>query len=225
MIAGLDPPVTQQADDIERVWDIYLWLSYGVFAFVLVMVLFIVVRYRRRDDELPRQKHENIPMEIAYTVIPLLVILGLFAITVVALRSIEEDHDDPDLTVQVTAFQWQWRFDYPDTGVSIVGGPGDDVPELVLPSNSSVRFELESLDVVHSFWLTPFRFKRDMIPGRPGSFSVDITDSPGEYPNAGVCAEYCGLDHALMQFSLRILEPDAFDAWLLEQSAAEGDGS
>ena len=219
---ALDPPITDQARDIDNVWDLYLYMSLGVLGLVVVLVLYVMVRYRRRDDRLPRQKHYNIPLEVAYTLIPFVVIMGLFAVTVVSLRTIEDTDTDPDLTVHVTAFQWQWQFDYPGTEVTIIGGPDTDIPELVLPANSSVLFELESLDVIHSFWITAFRFKRDIIPGQITEFSVDITDAAGNYPNAGVCAEYCGLDHAKMQFSVRVLERPDFDAWLAGQGTTRG---
>lgn len=218
IVRGLAPPITDQADDVERVWDLYLYIGYGVLALIAGLILYVMIRFRRRDDVLPRQKHYNIPMEVTYTVIPFIVVMGLFAVTFVTVRAIDETDAEPDLVVHVTAFQWQWQFDYPDSGVSIIGGAGDDIPELVLPADSSVRFEMESLDVVHSFWITAFRFKRDIIPGRSTEFSVDVGDAAGSYPNAGVCAEYCGLDHALMQFSLLILEPDDFDAWLAERA-------
>lgn len=226
---ALAPPVTDQADDMDRVWDLFLYLGLAVLAFVVVLVLYVIVRYRRRDDQLPRQKHYNIPLEVTYTAIPLVVVLALFAVTFVTVNAVEDTSDqEPDLVVDVTAFQWQWSFDYPDAGVTVVGGPGDDVPELVLPAQSTVRFDLRSLDVVHSFWITAFRFKRDVIPGSPSSFTVDIGDRVGNYPDAGVCAEYCGLDHAFMRFDVRVLEPAEFDAWLADQVAraagsAEGD--
>ncbi len=214
----LDPPITEQATTADRVWDLFLYLGLAVLVFVVVLVLYTVVRYRRRDDRLPRQKHYNIPLEVTYTAIPFVVVVGLFALTVVSIGDVEQTDDDPDLLVHVTAFQWQWEFEYPESGVRVVGGAGDDIPELVLPADSSISFELESLDVIHSFWLTAFRFKRDIIPGSVTSFSVDMEpDSAGTYPNAGVCAEYCGLDHALMQFSVRVLERDEFDRWLTDR--------
>lgn len=212
---ALDPPLTEQADDIDSVWTLNLWLAIAVFVFVLLLTLYVMVRFRRRDELLPEQKQYNIPIEIAYTVIPLVVILALFAVTFVSVRAVQES-PEPDVEINVTAFQWQWEFDYPAAGVSVVGGEGDDVPELVLPANSTVRFRLESLDVIHSFWITAFRFKQDAIPGQINQFTVDVHDVTGYYPNAGVCAEFCGLDHALMRFSVRILDPDDFDAWLIE---------
>ena len=122
--------------------------------------------------------------------------------------------------VDVIAFQWQWQFDYPDSSVSITGKPGEN-PELVLPASSTVRFDLTALDVIHSFWIPAFRFKRDMIPGTPGSFRVDVADVAGYYPNSGVCAEFCGLDHSSMRFSVRILPRDEFDQWLSEQPVTD----
>ena len=219
---ALDPPLTDQAESIDEVWTLFLWIGLGVLALVVVLVLWVVVRYRRRDDRLPRQKHYNIPMEITYTLIPLLVVCALFAVTFVTVRAIDDTDADPDLVVHVLAYQWSWQFDYPDEGVTVFDRSDVDDPELVLPASSSVRFDLESADVVHSFWLTPFRFKRDMIPGTPTSFSVDIGDTTGEFPNAGVCGEFCGLDHARMHFRLRVLPPDEFEQWLDDQREAGG---
>lgn len=219
LTSPLAPPITEQADDIDRVWDLFVYMAVGVLAFVVVLVVYVVIRFRRRDDRLPRQKHYNIPLEIAYTLIPFLIVVGIFAVTVVTVNAIDDTDPDPDLTVRVTAFQWQWEFFYPEADVRIIGGPDTDFPQLVLPAGSSVLFELQSLDVIHSFWITAFRFKRDIIPGRITEFSVDVSeDAAGTYPNAGVCAEYCGLDHAMMQFSVVVLEPDAFDAWLADPS-------
>jgi cytochrome c oxidase subunit 2 len=221
-VSPLDPPITDEAETMDAVFGVLLWMGLGVLALVTALVVWIIVRYRRRSDELPRQKHYNIPMEITYTVIPLLVVLGIFAVTFVTVNRIEATDDDPDLVVHVTAYQWSWEFEYPDHGVTIVDDSDTEDPVLVLPASSTVRFELESLDVVHSFWLTAFRFKRDMIPGNPSSFSVDMDDRTGAFPNAGVCAEFCGLDHAYMRFSLEVLAPDEFDAWIAEQQEAAG---
>ncbi len=221
-VAALDPPITDEAESVDRVWQLFLWIGLGVLGLVMLLVLWVIVRYRRTDNRLPRQKHYNIPMEITYTVIPFLVVCALFAVTFVTVRAIDDTDADPDLVVHVIGYQWSWQFEYPDSEVIIVDTSDDDDPVLVLPASSTVRFDLESVDVIHSFWLTPFRFKRDMIPGSPTSFSVDIGDTVGEFPNAGVCAEFCGLDHARMRFRLRVLSPDDFDQWLADQHAAGG---
>lgn len=218
--AAPGPPITDEAASIDDVWRLFVSIGLGVLALVVVLVAWVIIRYRRTDDRLPRQGHYNIPMEITYTVIPLLVVCGLFAVTFVTVRAIDDTDPDPDLVVHVVAYQWSWQFEYPDAGVTIVDRSDDEDPELVLPASSTVRFDLESIDVIHSFWLTPFRFKRDMIPGDPSSFSVDIGPTVGEFPNAGVCAEFCGLDHARMRFRLRVLSPEDFERWLADQRSA-----
>lgn len=227
--SGTPTPLTDQARDIDRVWNGFLVLAIGVGLLVVVLLAYIVVRFRRRpllsepasNDErarLPRQVRENIRMEVLYTAIPLLVVGGLFAVTFVSVRALDRVDDDPDLVVEVTGYQWSWQFDYPDSGVSVTGSD-DAVPVLVLPAGERVRFDLTSADVIHSFWIPGFRFKRDMFPGEFSSFQVDVTDEPGSYVNLGICAEFCGLDHAAMRFSLRIVAPDDFASWI---AAEEG---
>ncbi len=226
VVAGaLDPPISDQAEKVDRIWDLYLVIGFGVLTLVVGLVAYMIVRFRRRSEEMPRQKHYNIPMEVAYTLIPLVLVLALFGVTFATERDIGAVDGDADLVVEVVAFQWQWQFTYPESGVVVIGGPDTEIPELVLPATSRVRFELTSLDVIHSFWITSLRFKRDMIPGRPGVFEADMNDRIGHYPNSGVCAEYCGLDHAKMQFSVRVLSPADFDDWLQTQAANEQGGT
>jgi len=215
------PPLTDQADDIERVWNAVLVAAIVVGVLVVGLVCYIVMRYRRRSSTLPRQLRENIPVEIAYTIVPLLIVAALFTVTFVSVRAIDDvaDAEDTDLVVDVTAFQWQWRFEYPDGAVTITG-TDDVIPELVLPASSTVRFELHAVDVIHSFWIPGFRFKRDMFPGRTGSFSVDVGEEIGTY--AGLCAEFCGLDHHKMDFAVRVVPADDFERWLDERRSEAG---
>ncbi len=177
--------------------------------------MFVVIRFRRRDDRLPYQRRENIPIEITYMVVPLLVVGALFGITFFSVRFIDKVDPDPDLTVAVTGFQWQWQFDYPADGVRIIGSD-TKLPELVLPAGAKVQFDLTSLDVIHSFWIPGFRFKRDIFPGQTQTFQVDVGDRTGDYPDSGVCAEFCGLDHHKMRFSVKIVTPEEFAQWLKE---------
>ncbi len=215
--AGLAPPLTKQAGDIEDVWDGFLITSLVVGVLVVALIFYVVIRYRRRGDGLPEQRREHIPLEAAYTIVPLLIIGVLFGVTFATVRSIDKKDANPDLTVVVTGFQWQWQFDYPASGARVTGS--DTVkPELVLPAGESVRFELTSLDVIHSFWIPGFRFKRDVFPGQTQTFDVDITDRTGDYPDTGVCAEFCGLDHYKMRFSVRIVTPAEFTQWLEEHT-------
>jgi len=222
----IPPPLTEQADDIDRIWDGFLLIALGVAALVAVLLIIVLLRFRRRtgDTGIPRQVHQNIPLEIAYTVVPLLIVAALFAVTFVSVEAIDEVDEDAELVVDVLGFQWQWQFAYPASDVSVLGTP-EEAPELVLPADTSVRFDLTSIDVIHSFWIPGFRFKRDMFPGETTSFSVDVGSRTGEFPDSGVCAEFCGLDHHKMQFSVRVVTPEEFEQWLQDQADATEDGS
>lgn len=219
MSVATPPPLTEQAEDIEAVWEVFLLIAVGVGLFVIALIAYSVYRHGRRSDDLPKQIHYNIPVEIAYTVIPLLVVAGLFVITFTSVRAIEDSDDEPDVTVDVTAFQWQWQFAYPDDDVTVTG-VGTEYPELVLPAGRTVRFNLTAPDVIHSFWIPGFRYKRDMFPGETSVLQVDVNDRTGSFPASGVCAEFCGLDHHKMRFDVRVVTPDEFEAWLDERGAA-----
>jgi cytochrome c oxidase subunit II len=214
------PPLTEQAEDIDRVWDVFLYIALGVAALVAVLIAIVVIRFRRRGRGLPPQLRENIRLEAGYTAVPLAIVGGLFALTVVSTQAIDEVDDDVDLVVEVIGSQWQWEFDYPEAGVEVVGSE-QVVPELVLPAGSSVRFDMTSRDVIHSFWVPGFRFKRDVFPNQTTTFQVDVADRTGFFENTGVCAEFCGLDHHKMRFSVRIVTPEEFEQWLLEQGGAD----
>ena len=216
LLAGLTPPLTEQAEDIDRVWNGFLVAALVVGALVWGLIAFVVIRYRRRSGALPSQVREHIPLEIAYTVVPLLIVIALFVVTFTSVRAIDEVDDDVDLTVEVIGFQWQWRFNYPDAGVAVVGTE-TELPELVLPAGAAVQFDVTSIDVVHSFWIPGFRYKRDMFPGEVQTFQVDITGDVGDYPDSGICAEFCGLDHHKMRFDVRIVDQAEFEQWLEAQ--------
>ena len=212
------PPLTSEAERVRDVWTLFALLATAVGVLVIVLVVYCVVRFRKRDDRLPPQKHYNIPVEVVYTSVPLLIVIVLFAITAVSVRAVDRvEAGPPDVTVDVLGFQWQWQFTYPDLGVTVTG-THDAQPELVLPSNSRVRFRLTSADVIHAFWIPGFRFKRDAIPGQELEFDVNVLDRTGDFPNTGVCAEFCGLDHAYMRFDVRIVTPQEFQAWAADHA-------
>jgi cytochrome c oxidase subunit 2 len=142
------------------------------------------------------------------------VVLTLFVFTLLVERDVDRVSPDPAVEVNVTGFQWQWRFDYPQHGVSVVGGPDED-PTLVLPAGQTVRVNLVARDVIHSFYIPEFLFKRDTIPGRTNRFDL-LIPSPGRY--RGACAEFCGVDHAAMNFWVEAVTAERFEAWLEERA-------
>ncbi len=159
--------------------------------------------------------HESVPLEIVYTAVPVLIVVVLFVISVRANDRVTALAPDPSLTVRVEAFTWGWRFAYPG-GVEVVSPPSSETtagPVLMLPLGETVRFQLTSNDTIHAFWVPEFLYKKDAIPGRTFEFDVTPTEQ-GTFQ--GHCAEFCGLNHAYMNFKVRVVSGADFDAWLQE---------
>ncbi len=213
---GIADPASEQADDVFGLWSPAVIAALAVGAFVWALIVWSVIRYRRRSDALPTQVAENIPIEIAYTVVPILIVVVLFALGTATQRQITEKVADPDATVLVEGFQWSWRFTYEGSDVIVSGdGAGTNGPELVLPVDQTTRLKLVSVDVIHSFWVPRFLSKRDLIPGVDNE--VDVT--PNELgTHQGRCAEFCGLDHWRMNFRVRVVSAADFDTWLAENA-------
>ncbi|MBW3547669.1 MAG: cytochrome c oxidase subunit II [Actinobacteria bacterium] len=216
---GAPDPVSEQGREVLGLWNGFHWVALGVGLLIWGLVLYCVARYRRRNDELPSQSPYNVPVEIVYTVTPLLIVIALFGFTVVREQSVTALVDQPDVVVDVVGFQWSWEFSYPEEDV-VVESDGVGFPRLVVPVDSTVRFRLETTDVIHSFWVPEFMMKRDLIPGIDNQIDVDVVE---EGVWTGRCAEYCGLDHYRMDFIVAAVSPGEYEAWLDEQrSASEG---
>jgi cytochrome c oxidase subunit II len=185
-----------------------------VFVVVAGLLVWSMIRYRRRGDELPKQVHGNNRLELTWTLIPLLLVMVLFVITIQGQNRSLEKSTRPALEVNVLAFQWSWRFAYEGQGVEVVGSPGN-VPELVVPVGQPVRIRLRSADVVHSFYVPRTLFKRQAIPGRTTEFDLTF-EKVGTYQ--GHCVQFCGLAHADMLFRVRVVSPGEFQSWLAQAS-------
>jgi cytochrome c oxidase subunit 2 len=183
---------------------------------VFGLVGFALIRYRRRDERLPVQREGMPRLEAAYAVGLAVVAATLLFFSFRATDDIAALDSDPGLRVDVTAFQWNWRFTYPDDDVTVIGTDARDAT-LMVPSDTTVRFTLTSRDVIHAFWIPEVRFKRDAFPKRETEFDLTFDDL-GE-SNAR-CAEFCGLSHDLMTFDVVVMEPDDFESWLETQSGA-----
>jgi cytochrome c oxidase subunit 2 len=209
---------TLQAGVLHGVWTIFLIVALAVYALVAGLILWSAVAYRRRDPATVQAAtfHKNLPLELTWTVIPLLVVGALFAVTYPAERTVESVVTPPAVTVHVVGFRWSWRFLYPREHVA-VEGTSDRPPELVLPAGRTSELRLTSSDVIHAFWVPAFLFKRDAVPGMVNVF--DLTPQrEGVYPAR--CAEYCGTFHAHMSFTVRVVSPEAFARWVRERGGA-----
>ena len=210
---GLPDPATEDGETILGLWKGAVLAGLAVAALIWALVAWSILRYRRRNDDRPSQTPYNIPLEIAYTVAPLVVVAVLFGFTMFVQEDVTGAETDPDLEVEVIGFQWSWEFRYRDLGVDVEStGEGD--PVLVLPVGATVRFDLVAEDVNHSFWVPEFLEKRDLIPRVDNEIDVEVTRA-GEW--TGRCAEFCGLKHWAMRFGVRAVPQDEFDRWVREQ--------
>jgi cytochrome c oxidase subunit II len=217
---GWPEGITEEATAMRQLWTGSVIAALVVGFAVWGLILWSVVRHRKRGDELPKQTAYNLPLEIVYTIIPFVIIAVLFFYTVVTQNRVQERSAEPDLTVAVNAFKWNWQFVYPGTEapdgqpVETVGN-SEEIPILVVPTGQDVRFEVASADVIHSFWVPEFLFKLDVIPGnengRDNVFEVTI-DEEGAY--VGRCAELCGTYHAFMNFEVRSVSPEDFEDYI-----------
>lgn len=223
-LGGFGWPQGGITDQSQRMYD--MWIGSTIAAlivgfFVWGLIFWCVIRYRKRGDELPVQTRYNLPMEVLYTIAPFLVIAVLFYYTAVIQSEVDDTSEQPDVVVEVVAFKWNWQFNYrdgvgPDANtVAATVGTSDEIPVLVLPTGQTVRFELTSADVVHSFWVPELLFKRDVFPGEGlrNVFEVTIqVDKEGHY--VGRCAELCGTYHSMMNFELRAVSPEAYEQYV-----------
>ncbi len=208
---------TSEASVLAADWHVFLTVGIVVAFIVWGLILFAILRWRRRDERLPPQFRNNNPLEIAWTVVPLVIVAALFVYTYRAEANVDSLVSRPDVVVAVRAYRWGWTFDYaggPVVGgaanAPVIGGSVEGPPQLVLPVGETTRIQLTSDDVTHGFWVPDFLFKRDAIPGLQNAFDLR-PDKVGTY--VGRCSQFCGFDHALMSFSVRVVSPQQFAAW------------
>ena len=215
---GFPAPVTVQGKSVLHLWQGTLIASLIVGGLVIGMIVWAAIFFRRRgDDHIPRQVRYNLPIEVLYTFIPIVVVSVLFYFTAIGENNEDAINNKPALQLGVVGFQWSWQFNYLGSDLSITGRPGQP-PQLVLPIGEQVHFYLTSPDVIHSFWVVPFLFKRDVIPDHPNHFAITATQT-GTY--TGHCSELCGLYHARMLFTLKVVTPQQFQAYMAAQQAAQ----
>jgi cytochrome c oxidase subunit 2 len=195
------------ARKIDGLFNLSFWLAVGVFVLVEFGIVYLIWRYRHRDDRPePVQVHGNTRLEITWTVLPALLLLVVAVPTFRTIFELARTPKDP-IRVTVTGHQFWWQYDYTDLGVTAAN-------EVHLPTGRPVEFTLKSDDVIHSFWIPRLGGKHDVEPGRVARISLQA-DKPGVF--LGQCVEFCGLSHANMRLRAFAQTPTDFDKWIAAQ--------
>jgi cytochrome c oxidase subunit 2 len=204
-------PASEQASQIDTVYDVLIIVSVPVFVLVTVVVLFSVWKFRQRPGEELADGppiHGNTRLEVVWTAIPAILLVALCTYAYVTLVDIEEAQAG-EMRINVVGQQFTWTFEYPRSGGEPVRSN-----QLYLPEDRPVRFYVTSRDVIHDFWVPAFRMKIDAVPGIDTSYRI-TPRRLGTYPV--VCAELCGLGHSAMRQTAHVLPQGEFDSWLDEQ--------
>lgn len=218
--------VTNHTDRVAGLWTTswIVLLVVGLLTWGLILWTIVVYRRRKGQTGLPVQLRYNMPIEIFYTVVPLILVIGFFAFTVRDQVALEARYEKPDVTIGVQAKQWAWDFNYVDENVYSPGIQGQldpngatgslidsKLPVLVLPVDKKIEIKLDSRDVIHSFWVIDFLYKKDVIPGKTNYMSV-TPQRIGTFK--GKCAELCGEYHSLMLFNVKVVSQADYDIYI-----------
>jgi cytochrome c oxidase subunit 2 len=221
---GLQPAATEIAADIAQFHDLLLWIITAVTLFVLALLIYVVARYNKAANPTPRKFTHNLTVEVIWTIIPVLILVGISIFSFPLLFK-EEQIPKAELTIKATGNAWFWNYDYPDQDVSFASNPLDEATAkaenrpfrmavnepMVVPAGVNVRVLVTSNDVIHAFSVPSFGIKEDAIPGRvnEGWFNV-----PKEGTYYGFCQELCGTYHGFMPIEVRVVSRDAFAQWV-----------
>jgi cytochrome c oxidase subunit 2 len=219
---GMPDPGTEQGESILSLWQgawIAALITGGV---VWALIFYASWRFRRRnDDEIPIQTRYNLPLEIFYTIFPVVMVIVFFAHTVRVQNEVLDEEPTPDNVITVVGQQWSWTFNYPHESTEgdwvYETGTANIVPTLVIPVGQTTKFLLESPDVIHNFGVPGFLMRMDVMPGQDNSFQVTPTRT-GTYQ--GRCYELCGVAHSRMIFDVEVVEPEDYEAALDDLAAA-----
>jgi cytochrome c oxidase subunit 2 len=226
VVADLYPTVgSHEAQDFDDIFRFLLILGVPVMTFVFATLIYAGLTFRIRTavptEDGPVIRGQGWAPRVWLAVTGSLAIFVMVFPGLTGLAELQNGdkgdsgwgEQEAELNIKVSAFKWQWLFEYPDgTQVSVAAGG-----ELVLPNETSIRFDVNSLDVVHSLWIPAFRMKIDAIPGRTTFLTVKPSKLGAYESDQGYrvqCAELCGLDHAAMMFPIRVVEPAEFESWL-----------
>jgi cytochrome c oxidase subunit II len=210
---GAQAGATESSKSVYHLWQGFSIGAVIIGGFVIIIFCYAIIRFRRKGDNIPRQSQYHLPAEVLYTVIPILVVFGLFAATLVV-ENKEVANPKTNVTVDVNAFQWGWKFTYPGTGTTVIGQT-TQTPTMVIPVNTNVHINLTSTDVIHGFYVKEFNFSRYALPGVLNKFTIQAVKTGTFF---GQCTQLCGLYHSLMFFNVKVVTMPQYTAWLASSS-------
>ncbi len=204
-------------DNMQRIWDLFVpifWASVVVFVIVQGVLIYAVVRFRRRPNQpAPVPTHGNTKLEIAWTIMPAIILAVIAVPTLTTIADFAKKPGPGALTVQVVGHQWWWEFDYPGQKVVVAD-------EMHIPIGTKIEVDLASADVIHSFWIPKLAGKQDVVPNQHNHLSFTATET-GTF--SGQCAEFCGVQHANMRFDVVVESQADFDAWVAQMQKPAAD--
>lgn len=213
---------TDRAKEMQHFWS-WMFISalgVGVIVWGLMFWSFVVYRKRKNSPPYPKQTRENLPLELVYTAVPFVMVAVIFYFTVGTENKVLDNTATPDVKVCVTAQKWSWDFSYgtcSETATAVhTIGTSTEVPVLVVPAQKIVQYELQSKDVIHSFWVIDFLFKRDVFPNPQANNTENKFQNTILKPGSlvGRCAELCGTYHSDMNFEIRALPANLYDSYI-----------
>ena len=209
---GFEEGISSVNDHSLSLWQ-GAWIAAGVVGlFTLILILWPVFFHRKKDENFPKQTQYNIPVEVAYTVIPFIIVAVLFYFTAVKEEKIVKPKEAAQHEITVEGIQWSWQFGYPEAGPkAVVTGTPEQTPTLVVPLGERVRYTLTANDVVHGFWIPAFMIQMQNLPGVTNHLEF-TANKLGEFP--GRCNILCGRNHTQMLFTVKVVTPAEYDAYL-----------
>lgn len=211
-------PRSDVAGDIQFLYKVVFWMALVVFIGVQFGIAYTALRYRRRHEDEPRpeQIHGNKTLEIAWTIIPAVILIVIFIPTVRTMFDFDAAARDGEVQISVYGKQWWWEVHYeqPETAAEVI-----TANEIYVPVGKRIQLDLYTNNVIHSFWVPQLSGKMDLIPGHVNSIGF-TAEHTGVY--FGECAEYCGDSHALMRFKVIVVDEPTFDQWAASIVAPPG---
>jgi cytochrome c oxidase subunit II len=189
------------SEGVDTAFIIILSITIFFLVALTAVLIYFIIRYRASKNPVASQIHGNNTLEIAWTLVPLLIVLAMFYYGWTAYKPMESDPPEDAMHIKTIARMWKWTFTYPD---------GQRTDTLYIPVGKAISLDMEAVDVIHSLYIPAFRIKKDVNPGTPRT-AWFIANSPGTYDL--FCAEYCGLEHSSMITSVKVLTQEEFDSW------------